>query len=72
MYGANTGTQSVRVQEGSGLWKTIYSIPGNQGSQWKVKELSLNPYYGKNICVQAVATEKEGWIAIDQLYIQQG
>jgi len=71
LYGANTmGSLQLEITTDGDNWTSIWSMSGNQGSQWQSTEVDLSAYAGENIQLRFVGQTADTWqgdMAIDNL-----
>ncbi|NNF31566.1 MAG: DUF1028 domain-containing protein, partial [Flavobacteriaceae bacterium] len=48
MFGADMGTLSATINNGSG-WTTLWSLSGDQGNSWQSQEIDLSAYQGQTV-----------------------
>jgi len=71
LYGANTmGSLQLEITTDGSSWTSVWSMSGNQGSQWQSAEVDLSAYVGENIQLRLVGQTGDTWqgdMAVDNL-----
>lgn len=76
MYGADMGSLALEISKDNGVtWTSIWSIAGNQGSEWKNVSVSLKAHKYAVMLFRFSGTTGTSWlsdIAVDNVNIQEG
>lgn len=71
MFGADMGTLSATINNGSG-WVPLWSLSGDQGNSWQSQEIDLSAYQGQTVRIRFDATTGANFasdMAVDNIRI---